>query len=266
MWAEHNSGLWPDLDAREQSRYGGRLYAGGFVFSDPPEAVFRGIGEDYVRDAWSHVCQVLGRHRMSVVDLSWGAMHPGVTMVAGGGGDWRDPGRYLGWTSWLLNKFDEDARWGAVDEELRHRSPQLRCAVTCRSHQWRIAGDEIALGLRLFEAVATDDITAWNPSHIFEVLRDESEPWIRAAVAIRDVDQRRLDQALAEAGRIYSPIGYRVVVRGYRAYAAYWASGLEFPPVPDSVPPQPPPRPTPSPESLGGAVRRWAMRVLRRLV
>ena len=85
------------------------------------------------------------------------------------------------------------------------------------------------MGLRLFEAMTTDDITVWSPSNIFAVPRDESEPWIRAAVAIRDVDQRRLDQALAEAGRIYSPIGYRVVVRGYQAYAAAWGSRVGTP-------------------------------------
>ena len=34
MWAEHNSGLWPDLDAREHSGFGaGHLYVGGFVFT-----------------------------------------------------------------------------------------------------------------------------------------------------------------------------------------------------------------------------------------
>ncbi len=238
MWAEHNSGLWPDLDAREHSGFGaGHLYVGGFVFTDPPESVFRSVGEDYVRDAWSHVSEVLDRQGMAANDLSWGAMHPGVTVVAGGGREWRDPGRYLGWTSLLLYGFDADARWGAVDEELSRHSPQLRCAVTWRSHQWSIAGDEIALGLRLFEAMTTDDITVWSPSNIFAVPRDESESWIRAAAAIRDGDQWRLDRALAEAGRIYSPIGYRIVVRGFRAYAAAWAPGLQFPPVPDSAPP-----------------------------
>jgi hypothetical protein len=47
VWAAHHADLWPDLDARvEPTDAGRRLDVGGFVFSDPPEALFRAIGEE----------------------------------------------------------------------------------------------------------------------------------------------------------------------------------------------------------------------------
>jgi hypothetical protein len=232
MWASHHSDLWPDLDAREEPTVvGRRLDVGGFVFSDRPEAIFRSIGADYVRDAWHHLGDVLGRHEVPGDDLSWGMMHPGETSVEGVGAE--DPGRYVGWTSPRLAAFDADPRWGAVDAALGRGSPPLRSAVTWRSLRWRIGGGEVALGLRLFEAWATDEYTEWSPSVVFSVPRDDSEPWVRAAAAIRDGDQRLLDRALAAAEQVYSAIGYRIVVRGYRAYADGWGLGLRFPALPE---------------------------------
>jgi hypothetical protein len=238
MWAPHQSEWWPDLDAREErtSWAGSALYVGGFVLSDSSERIFRAIGADYIRDAWRHLGDVLNRHEMRADDLSWGLMHPGVTALEDQAQRWRDPCRWLGWTSCDLYGFDANPRWKALDAELSAQSPQLRCAMTWRSHRWRISGDEIGLGLRLFEAVGLDDLTVWNPSFIFEVPRDESEPWICAAAAIRDDDQQRLDQSLAEAERTYTAIGYRIVVLGFHGYASAWAPALRFPSLPEPVP------------------------------
>ena len=46
-------------------------------------------------------------------------------------------------------------------------------------------------------------------------------------LAGRPDDQRRLDEALAEARRSYSPGGYRIVVRGFAGYAHQPGLGLK---------------------------------------
>jgi hypothetical protein len=227
MRASHHRDSWADLDARrEPTDVGRRLEVGGFVFGDPPDALFRGIDADYLRGAWYRLGAVLSRHGIQAGDLSWGCMHPGETYIPGEGRD--EPCRFIGWTSRELASFDADAAYGAVDEALSRGSPVLRCAVTWRSVKWRIAGDD-ALGLRLFEALATDEPSEWSPDVVLATERDESEPWVRAALAVRAGDQRLLDEALASAARAYTPVGYRMVVRGYQAYADGWGLGLQFP-------------------------------------
>ena len=228
VWAAHHANQWPDLDVWEEPADGGRrLDVGGFVFSDPPEEIFRGISATYLRDAWHWLGDVLVRHEITSDDLAWGMMHPGETVVTGVRPD--DPCRFIGWTSRDLDTFDTNTSWRLVDDELGRGSPPLRCAVTGRSLRWRIGGDDTVLGLRLFEALATDEYTDWNPQVVLSAARDESEPWVRIAVAIRENDQASLDRALAAAERTYSGTGFRIVVRGYQAYAAGWGLGLRFP-------------------------------------
>ncbi|MBX9677760.1 MAG: hypothetical protein K2X38_03270 [Gemmataceae bacterium] len=220
------------MDAREEATdIGRRLDVCGFVFSAPPDAIFRNIGPTYVRDAWQRLGQVLNRHGVAADDLSWGMMHPGETHIRRLRND--EPCRFIGWTSRNLVEFDADARWGLVDAELGVGTPPLRSAVTWRSLRWQIGGEEVALGLRLFEALATDEYTDWSPHDILAGGRNLSEPWVRVAAALRDVSQTGLDSALAAAERSYSTLGYRIVLRGYQAFATGWGLALRFPDPPE---------------------------------
>lgn len=228
MWAVHHRDFWPDLDAREEpTTVGRRLDVGGFVFADPPEVLFRCIGIDYIRDAWLRLVRILSEYEIASEDLSWGILHPGESHVSAC--RWDDPCRFIGWTSPQLMDFDTHPQREAVEGALTRGLPRLGCGVTWRSLRWRIGGDEYALGLRLFEALATDEYTEWAPEVVLAVPRDDSEAWVRVAHAVKDRDQVRLDQAFRDAARAYSPVGYRIVVRGYQAYADGWELGLRFP-------------------------------------
>lgn len=226
-WTDYHRQVWADLNPLEEPASGRRLDVGGFVFADPPEVLWRNIGSGYIRTAWDHLTQVLAQHHIVVADLRWGAMHQGETNVAGVSHS--DPCRFIGWTSQSMADEHDHPRWSAMNESLVHQNPALRCAFTWRSLQWRIAPDDLDLGLQLFEALAIDETTDWSPDHILSVPRDPHEPWIRAAMAIRDASQEALNNTLASAQASYSPLGYRIVSRGFEGYSAECNLGLRFP-------------------------------------
>lgn len=59
-------------------------------------------------------------------------------------------------------------------------------------------------------------------------LRDErllNEPWRQVAVAIEANNQQGLERALAESRAAYSPMGYRILERGFRRYLTICTGG-----------------------------------------
>jgi hypothetical protein len=187
---------------------------GGFVLADPFEAILRSISASYLRTAWQRVSGVLTRSQLAPTDLSWGWLHPGTTRIAGleqraAASD------YVGWTSRDLKDFDLDSRFEAIDAELAAGQPTLRCAVAWRSLKWTIAPDDVALGLRLTEALATDSSTYWTPSWVLTHAKADDGAWVEIARALHTLDQDALDRALAQARVTYSRLGYQIVWRGF---------------------------------------------------
>jgi hypothetical protein len=70
----------------------------------------------------------------------------------------------------------------------------------------------------LIEALATDETSEWAPPWILEHAGSASRAWIEIAQALDAGDQDALDQALAQAHATYSPVGYRIVIRGFAAF------------------------------------------------
>lgn len=128
----------------------------------------------------------------------------------------------MGWTSRDLKDFDLDSRDEAIDAELAAGQPALRCAVAWRSLKWTIAPDDEALGLRLIEALSTDGGADWAPDWILQHADTETGARIEIARALHALDQealdQALDQALAQAQATYSPLGYKVVLRGFASF------------------------------------------------
>lgn len=214
---------WTDFDdLKELSDAGRALYAGGFILADPFDTILRELSETYVCRAWQRVATVLERFRLAPDDLSWGDLHNGSTYAPGFPPP--APCSYIGWTSRQLYRFDEDERYGDVNAALRAGRPALGCAFSWRSHKWRIMPDDARLGLQLIEALAVSEPTDWAPAWILGTgVAAGTEPypdgpWTRVARAIDQRDQHLLDSALAEAQVQYSPIGYRMMVRGYTAF------------------------------------------------
>ncbi len=229
MWAAHHRDRWPDLDAVEESTDAGRLlYAGGFVLADPFETLLRQLSGEYLRAAWGHLSALLTRYQGAPADLSWGFLHPGETRIPGLVRS--TPSDWIGWTSGALANASDDGRYAPLIEDLDQDQarPLLRYAATSRAMIWRIAPDDDVLGLRLIEALCTDEVSDWLPQHILENARDATDPWIRMARAILDEDQRQLDSAVAAARGAYSAAGYRIVARGYGAYLQAWSDSVKM--------------------------------------
>lgn len=55
-----------------------------------------------------------------------------------------------------------------------------------------------------------------------------SEPWRKVADAIGARSQHQLDHELREAQMVYSPMGYRLLLRGFNRYLSVWSSDLEL--------------------------------------
>jgi hypothetical protein len=210
--------------------------AGGFILADPFDTLLRELSETYLHAAWQCVAAVLEHYQLAPADLCWGDLYG--TIYASG-----FPPPYVGWMSRHLARFDEDPRFGDVRAELEASQPRLSCAFALRSHQWRIAPEDARLGVQLIEAlVSTGEPTDWAPATILQQYSSPGwwahypdGPWIHVAQAIAQRDQRLLDAALAEAQAAYSPIGYRMMVRGYAAYlqVAERAEQVQLPDVPD---------------------------------
>jgi len=222
MRAAHNRERWSDLEARkEQTDVGRRLDAGGIVLADSFETMLQSLSEHYLHDAWERAASALTRYQLAPTDLSWGQLHPGETHIAGLENR-ATPSDYVGWTSRELKDFDQENYYYATDGELAQGKPRLRCAVSWRSTKWSIAPDNYSLGLRLIEARATNEITSWAPTWVLAhegLSGADSGAWIAIAQALGDYNQGALDQAFAQARATYSPLGYRIVLRGFVAFA-----------------------------------------------
>ncbi len=201
------------------------LPVGGFVLADPFETLLRQLSEEYLDAAWHRASPIAQRVLWDPDDLSWGWLHPGETKIAGIT-RWT-PSDFIGWTSRQLEGFAADRRIAAIRAELEGETPAIRFAATWRSAKWAIEPDDYGAGLRLIEMMCLDEPSNWAPSFVLENARDMTEPWIAMAHALLANDQRALNQALAEAHALYSPLGYRIVVEGYGMYLPYLQGWLD---------------------------------------
>jgi len=217
MWAYHHKERWLDLDPHEEPTDAGRrLDAGGFVLADPFETILRYISVGYLREAWERLSTILAEYQMRPTDLSWGWLHSGETYISDK--KLASPSNYTGWISRELKRVDLDSRYQAIDVALANGRPALRCAVSWRSLKWNIAPDDYLLGLRLVEALSTDEITDWAPAYLLQEADTTTGAWIEIAQAIHILDQVALDRAIAHAHATYSPLGYQIVVCGFAAF------------------------------------------------
>lgn len=231
MWSQHQRDQWPDLDERQVlGTETGSLASGGFVLADPFDSLLRLLSPAYLDDAWERLTSVLSQYHLDLPDLSWGWLHPGLTKIVGIHPP--APSDYVGWTSQNLARFFEDSRYVTIDEQLQQLNrtpPTLRCAYCYRSFKWRIAPEEFSLGLRMIEAIATDEISNWSPPWILadwspaaqlQGNESASEPWLEMARAIQTRDQQRLNTAVQAAESEYTQVGYQIVVRGFGVFIA----------------------------------------------
>jgi hypothetical protein len=116
-----------------------------------------------------------------------------------------------------------------VERQLEAGEPSMRCTCTWRSVKWRIEPRDFRLGLRLFEEYATDEVAFWCPDYILREAHGPSAPWVQIAQAVHDVQQQRLDESLLRAMEEYSPLGYRIALRGFKRFAEDWNLPLIFP-------------------------------------
>jgi hypothetical protein len=110
-----------------------------------------------------------------------------------------------------------DSRFVPLNRELMSTPPLISCAFTWRSLRWNIAPDNYSLALQLIEAHCTDELTDWHPSIVLSDDAPPVEPWRRIAQAILTSSQLQLEQSIEEAKSCYSPIGFSIVSRGYKA-------------------------------------------------
>lgn len=214
MWSIHHRDCWKDLDSLEElTDVGRRLDAGGFILADPFEIFLRNISTEYLSQAWERLASILETNQIDADDLSWGFLHPGETYIPSI--TTNSPLNFIGWTSRRLADFNRDSRYSRINEELKNGYPSLCCTVTWRSLKWRIAPDNYELALRLIEALCTDEISDWSPHVILEAGEAENSLWHKIAKAILDDHQQQLNQTLAQAKSLYSPLGFRIIARGF---------------------------------------------------
>jgi hypothetical protein len=140
------------------------------------------------------------------------------------------PGQFVGWTSLKGAKdFERDFQAQSVDNQLANSQPSLRYGTSWRSFKWRIKPDDFGLGLRLIEAISTDDVSDWSPSVILAQERDLNQAWVKIALAIDTANQQQFNDAFEQANHDYSTVGYRIVVRGYSAFLDNCQSTLRSP-------------------------------------
>ena len=235
LLADHRSD-WEELDYLAEPTVGRSLPVGGFVFGDSFDVLLRNVSEDYLRTAWDRLSSVLEQNQIVVKGLSWGWMHPGETGFADANRVPMDdfaPGDYLGWTSCELSEIWRTEQLGYLDELLKMGSPSLRCTATWRSLKWRVAPDNFPLALRLIEALCTEDIIDWSPEVVLDGTSEPPELWRQAALAIRNDNQGYLDCIMEEAKRLYTSLGFRILVLGYTRYLAgsRYTGVLRLPPI-----------------------------------
>jgi hypothetical protein len=222
MWSLHHRDKWKDLDALEivNSRNPGLGWVGGFVFVDRYDTFLRQLSQDYLRSAWQKLEAILIQYYLTPADLSWGTLHPGRSWVSGV--EVAPPGYYFGWISEELYHFNQDARCPAVVEALQQQEPLLSFGSTYRSFKWRIEPDNFSQAMRLIEALSTDEITEWSPEFILKEVNEPGSAWVAVAEAIQNENQAQVEEALHIAKEVYSPIGYRILLKGFSIYVTRW--------------------------------------------
>lgn len=209
------------LNTLQQPTYGRRLDVGGFVLGDSFDTFLRNISEDYLQAAWTRLSAVLKQHRIIPNDLSWGWMHPGETGLPDAdrvSKDTSSPSDFIGWTSCDLSEIWRAEECDRLDMKLKVGEPSLRCTATWRSLKWSIAPEDYQLALKLIEYICTDEVSDWHPDVVLEKIAEPTEIWRKIAEAIRNSNQQCLDVMVDEARHVYSPIGYRIVIQGYKTY------------------------------------------------
>lgn len=211
---------WKEIDDLAEQTAGRSLPVGGFIFGDSFDTFLRKIDEDYLLALWKRLSAILAENNVVVDDLSWGWMHPGVTRfdVSGPLNNAFTPGDYIGWTSCELSEMWRTERQNHLDKILRAGQPPLRCSVTWRSLKWRIAPDDVERALKLIEALCTTDTVYWSPEAVFSDVIFPWGLWRQAVAAIRDNNQQSLNATVKEAKRVYTPVGFRILILGCTGY------------------------------------------------
>lgn len=214
---------WKGLDPLEQPRSGRLLETVGFVLGDSFETILRSISEDYLRAAWQRLSLIIEQHRVVADDLSWGWMHSGETSLPGEPAALGiiTPTDFTGWLSCNLARLWDYQNYEPIqrlDNELKVGVPSLRCTTTWRSMKWNIAPQDFALALKLIEVGCTDEVSEWHPQFVLQNIGEPTELWRQIAREIQANNQQQLDTLLEEAKRSYTPLGLRILLRGYSTY------------------------------------------------
>lgn len=213
---------YADLESLRRQR--SPLEVGGFVFSDAPDQIFRALSDRYLASAWAEFTTICESVRIDSTELFWGSLHPGVADVP----DCRpnDPCRLIGWTGESLFHSSREQR-SVIEKTLQRRSSNLAFGTSYRSAQWQIGGGD-ARGLRLFQAIATCDISDWSPDWLVDDSRNRSEPWVKVAIAISERNHHALHSSLQDAAQTYTSAGFQVVHIGFQRWARDHAPELDL--------------------------------------
>ena len=219
---------WDWLRSLEQPTTAGRrLDAVGFVLGGSFDALLRQISVEYLQRCWHKLSGVLERHQIVCEDLSWGWLHGGEAglLDTNSYDEWQliaYPSDFIGWTSCeLFSECQGDELWkqcAILDEELKNSAPSLRCTATWRSKKWSIAPQDFALGMRFVEAMCVGDASDWNVEFVLKTRAEPDNIWREVAFALREDDQLMLDDAIEKARLAYTPLGLRILLRGYQSY------------------------------------------------
>lgn len=207
----------------QSTTVGRRLDVVGFVLGDSFDIILRNISEDYLQSGWVRLSEILQRHDIRCDDLSWGWLHDGETGFYNSDGI-REPPRptdYLGWTSCQLADLHPIGTFHHLDAELQLGSPSLRYAETWRSNKWNIAPQNYALALKLIEHICTEDLVNWTPRVLLENVEHPEELWHQIAKSLEEKSQHKLNMLIEEARQSYTPLGFRMMLRGFGYYLLF---------------------------------------------
>lgn len=221
MWALHKED-WEALESLEVPRCGRRLDVAGFVLGDSFETILRNISENYLSAAWARVSECLKQNHIFASDLTWGWMHPGETGLP----DTLDtpeasiviPTNFTGWTSCELSEIWRTGECKRLDAQLKNGVPSIRCTATWRSLKWNIAPQDYQLALKLIEVNCTEEVSDWHPTYVLQNIDEPIELWRQIGRSIQDNNQPQVDTLLEEARHLYTSLGFRILLRGYKTY------------------------------------------------
>lgn len=209
------------LQDQETAGYNTRV--GGCILGDSLDIILRNISITYLQKAWQKVERELSHHMVLPSDLSWGAMHGGVSYVPRS--KLYAPTDYIGLVSPSLHDFDTFPAWGMLNDVLAKTTPTLHPADSYRGMPTWIAPTDYHHALD-FIAWTCCDYTGWHPAVVAEYYADSDAPWCQIAEAMGAGDQHRLDTAFATAQTVYTPTGYEIVLGAYHQLQTGWGSKM----------------------------------------